>query len=172
MKRVGLVVLLLLMSCAEKTEVLSIGDSQARLNQNAVVLVSIPADGSYGGKPYPGSGLATAKALKAALSRYSRPAIVSTTAETFDQAMSTAKGYGASYLVHSEILQWVDRATEWSGKPDRAEVKVEIADPISGVVVHSVVLRGRSSWWTFGGDHPQDLLYAPAASLARSLFAR
>ena len=54
------------------------------------------------------------------------------------------------------ILHWEDRATEWSGKADR--VKVSLPLYRSGSLVGSALVTANSSWWTFGGDHPEDLL--------------
>jgi len=59
-----------------------------------------------------------------------------------------------AYYVASEILHWEDRATEWSGLPDKIEIKVIIYDTKSGREISSAVLSGRSKWTTFGGDHP------------------
>jgi uncharacterized protein DUF4823 len=64
-------------------------------------------------------------------------------------------------------LHWEDRATEWSGKADR--VKVSLPLYRSGSLVGSALVTANSSWWTFGGDHPEDLLDTPFESYASSL---
>ena len=68
------------------------------------------------------------------------------------------------------ILHWEDRATEWSGKADR--VKVSLPLYRSGSLVGSALVTANSSWWTFGGDHPEDLLDTPFESYAASLVGK
>lgn len=69
-----------------------------------------------------------------------------------------AQPYG--YYVIPEILHWEDRATEWSGIPDRLEVKLSIFDGNKKELA-STIITGKSKWATLGGDHPQDLLPEP-----------
>ena len=62
------------------------------------------------------------------------------------------------------------RATEWSGIPDKIEVKIIVYDGGTGKEVGSTLISGRSKWATFGGDHPQDLLPEPLNSYVESLY--
>ncbi|HVA12975.1 MAG TPA: DUF4823 domain-containing protein, partial [Stellaceae bacterium] len=48
--------------------------------------------------------------------------------------------------------------TEWSGLPDRITLKLTVYDVATGQRLTGTVLSSHSSWWTLGGDHPQDLL--------------
>jgi hypothetical protein len=73
-------------------------------------------------------------------------------------------------LLYPQILQWEDRATEWSGKPDIAAVKLSVLSTDTGALLDSVIIEGKSGLATFGGDHPQDLLPKPMAEYAASLF--
>jgi hypothetical protein len=63
-----------------------------------------------------------------------------------------------TYVFEPVILQWEDRATEWSGKPDRIQIKILLWNPLAKKVVSTAIERASSKWGTFGGDHPQDLL--------------
>jgi hypothetical protein len=74
------------------------------------------------------------------------------------------------YLIEPKILHWEDRATEWSGKADR--VKVSLPLYRSGSLVGSALVTANSSWWTFGGDHPEDLLDASFESYSASLASK
>ena len=65
----------------------------------------------------------------------------------------------AGTLIEPKILHWEDRATEWSGKADR--VKVSLPLYRSGSLIGSALVTANSSFFTFGGDHPEDLLDAP-----------
>ncbi|MGE0284337.1 MAG: DUF4823 domain-containing protein, partial [Rhizobiaceae bacterium] len=78
--------------------------------------------------------------------------------ETFDSALAAARSKGATYIFQPLILNWEDRATEWSGIPDRITIKMVVYDVSSGKEIASSVARASSKWATFGGDHPQDLL--------------
>jgi len=129
--------------------------SQVKLAPSGSVLIAVPQDGSYGGQGYPASGAATADVVRAAFSRYSNN--VKLEAGCSEIGCLTANSAPFDYYVVPLILHWEDRATEWSGKPDRVEVKITVYDR-SGKVLASQVISGKSKWATFGGDHPQDLL--------------
>jgi len=58
----------------------------------------------------------------------------------------------------TRIERWEDRATEWSGKPDRIILDFRILDVGTAQVVDAALVSGTSRWATFGGDHPEDLL--------------
>ena len=107
---------------------------------------------------YPNSGKVVARKLVAALTPYYPGSTVSST------------GNRSVYLIEPKILHWEDRATEWSGKADR--VKVSLPLYRSGSLVGSALVTANSSWWTFGGDHPEDLLDTPFEAYAASLAAK
>ena len=82
------------------------------------------------------SGLHTATAIKAAFAPYSNAIAIS--GKCSDLACLTSDaGAADAYFVVSEILHWEDRATEWSGIPDRIEIKL--------VVRPDLQTRGRNS---------------------------
>jgi len=139
--------------------------------QNSVSILA-PNDGSYGGKAYQGSGQATAEATRSAFSRHLQKVIVAErkAGETIEQSIAAAMAGGYSHFCDLEILQWEDRATEWSGKRDKIEVKLSLYDTSTGQVVRAAVLEGFSKFWTFGGDHPQDLALAHMRVLVDSFF--
>jgi hypothetical protein len=56
-----------------------------------------------------------------------------------------------SDMVYSTVLHWEDRATEWSGRPDRILLKKVVADAGSDNMISSVFIEGKSKWFTFGG---------------------
>ena len=100
---------------------------------------------------YPNSGKVVARKLVAALTPYYPGSTVSNT------------GNGSRYLIEPKILHWEDRATEWSGKADRIKVSLPLYH--SGSLVGSALVTANSSWWTFGGDHPEDLIDTPVRVL-------
>ena len=58
---------------------------------------------------YPKSGTVVARKLVAALVPY------------FPESSVARPGANEEYLLKPQILHWEDRATEWSGKPDRVK---------------------------------------------------
>ncbi|MGL1931348.1 MAG: DUF4823 domain-containing protein [Desulfotalea sp.] len=67
-------------------------------------------------------------------------------------------------------MHWEDRATEWSGLPDKAEIKMVVIDVKSNNKISVATIKGSSGLATFGGDHPQDLLPDPIKKYINSLF--
>lgn len=55
------------------------------------------------------------------------------------------------HYIIPEILHWEDRATEWSGKPDKIEIKVTIHEGQDSKELTSAIISGKSKWATFGG---------------------
>jgi len=84
--------------------------------------------------------------------------------------MSYAKDNKYEYLVFSTILEWEDRATEWSMIPDKVSVKIVVFNVKTEERLSSTIVKGKSGWATFGGDHPQDLLPEPIEQYTDSLF--
>ncbi len=84
--------------------------------------------------------------------------------------LASARKVGAKYLAVPTILEWEDRATEWSGIPDKASIKLSIIDLETNSTLDSVIIKGKSGIATFGGDHPQDLLPKPTYEYVASLY--
>lgn len=104
---------------------------------------------------YPNSGKVVARKLVAALTPY------------YPGSSVSAQRSGSGYSIDPKILHWEDRATEWSGKADR--VKVSLSLYRSGSLIGSALVTANNSFFTFGGDHPEDLLDAPFEVYAASL---
>jgi Domain of unknown function (DUF4823) len=85
-------------------------------------------------------------------------------------AVPIGRPLGADYELVPAITHWEDRATEWSGKPDRAEVVVSVYDACSGALVDRTSVGGRSSWFALGGDRPQDVIPGLLNAYVASLF--
>jgi hypothetical protein len=131
----------------------STGTSLPTLRLGDPVVVSKPSDGRYGDKVYAGSGTMVQLALVSCLKSNGLDAV------------ARVEGNGAvtgpnKWQVVPTILEWEDRATEWSGLPDRIKVEIRTIDP-EGRPRDVTIVSGSSKWATLGGDHPQDML-APA----------
>ena len=166
---VALSFMLILSACAAKHEVISSSTSTKLLPQKSIY-ISLSNDGRYGNINYPGSGINTSQVLLKNFSKYSNNITVSNQYRPFSGALSHAKVKGAEYLIYPTILEWEDRATEWSGKPDRISIKIQTVKVSTGKTLNSTIIQGKSAWATLGGDHPQDLLQKPIEELVNSLY--
>lgn len=140
-----------------------------KLERGLPLLIATPKNGSYGKKYYATSGQQTATVVQAAFARYSNEVVVSPHCADL-ACLQTESKQRFNYLVVPQILHWEDRNTEWSGIPDRVEVKLVVSDARSSKELASVVISGKSKWATFGGDHPQDLLPEPIQQYVESLY--
>lgn len=161
----------LLAACASTYKQEVVSAPVAKLERGKTVLVATPRNGAYEKKEYPLSGRQTAAAVQAAFSRFTDKVAVSPDCSDLTCLQrSAAAGQSYDYFVVPAILHWEDRATEWSGIPDRVEVKLIVSDARSSNELASIVISGKSKWATFGGDHPQDLLPEPLNLYVQSLY--
>ena len=139
------------------------------LDANKSLIINEPEDGRYVSKVYKGSGKQTAQELRSAFLKHTSEVTISSSPnKTFLTSEVTAP---FDYCVIPLILHWEDRATEWSAKPDRIEIKVTIFDRKAAKEVTSFIFKGTSSYWTLGGDHPQDMLREPLQKLIDLLYS-
>lgn len=160
---------LLLAACAPSYTVHDLAAPQGALSHAKAVLVSMPDDARFGDIRYPGSGSYTAHAVRRAFRRHAIR--VDITAGCHGPAC-VAEPYGApyGYYVEPEILHWEDRATAWSRRPDRVEIKLTVYDLFTGLPVSTHVFEGESPKGTLVSDRPRDLLAEPLARYVRGLY--
>lgn len=171
--RLGWVVLcasVMVVGCSQKQAVDAYQPPSAKISRDASFYVMRPQDGSYRGKSYAGSGQSTTTAVVTALYAFTTKVVPASAVEDLQTATANAKAAGLSYVFEPTILNWEDRATEWSGKTDKITVRFIVHDIAKGSVVASTVARASSPWGTFGGDHPQDLLPLPTSTFVNGLF--
>lgn len=159
---------LALAGCSAHYKSTDVKTSTEKLKQDMPVSIAVPKDGFYSTTVYHGSGQETASALQAAFVRYSEKVSISNTCgdvECLSRATTTE-----GYLVVPQILHWEDRATEWSMKRDKLEVKISVYKASNLTLINSTILNGESKLATWGGDHPQDLLAEPINSYVSQLY--
>jgi hypothetical protein len=169
-KLLALLCLLALTACSQKYALDSYQSPPQRLANGSAIYVMVPENGQYSGRPYANSGEATARALVASLSRVTNKVESGAAPESVDAARAAARSKGVAYVFQPLILNWTDRATEWSGIPDRITIKVVVYDAESGKDIASIMGRASSKWGTVGGDHPQDLLPKIMDEFTKKLF--
>jgi hypothetical protein len=165
---VASILLLLLSGCASTYKNAPLAEPSAKLVSGKSVFIATSANGFYESKEYQNSGKMTTLAVRAAFARFATSTTVSADCKDLP-CLERTQGQNYDYYVVPEILHWEDRATEWSGIPDRLEVKISVFDPTKKEIASSII-SGKSKWLTFGGDHPQDLLSEPVNEYVGSLY--
>lgn len=169
MKKIVLVAgIIALAGCSANYHSVNLKTSTEKLAQNAPILIAIPKDGFYSTTIYHGSGQETASALQAAFARYSEKVNISSSCNEVDCLSKNSANEG--YLVVPQILHWEDRATEWSMKRDKLEIKISVYKASDTSLLSSTIISGESKLATWGGDHPQDLLSSPINGFISSLY--
>jgi hypothetical protein len=157
-------------ACADTHSVERPSLPSTKLRPGASAFVAVPTDGRYGRTVYNGSGLMTTQIVARALARKLQNVEQATEVQSHEAALLAARRGGAIYLFVPTILQWEDRATEWSGISDKVEIQLRVIDVASGAELDRAIINGRSGLATFGGDHPQDLLPKPVGDYIDALF--
>ena len=172
MKRLAFVLIFMLSGCAHTYEFKPSDRSGGGLDlpPEPSFFVAVPADGQYGSQTYAGSGRMVRDAIVSALSQHVREVQAAVEFASLAENLAAARTSGRGFLVQPTIVHWEDRATEWSGKPDRMSVRLELYDVSSGENVDTVMISGKSRWATMGGDHPQELLEEPLKTYASRIF--
>jgi hypothetical protein len=171
MHKIAVVLLVLFVfGCADSHRVSPTNKSSEKLSSSEFAYVVVPQDGRYGATNYTGSGQTVAQIVASAFAKHINRVEIGQKLEQPDAVVANAQELGATYLVTPMIVHWEDRATEWSLKSDKVEVKITVHDVASGRMLASAVVSGSSGLATFGGDHPQDLLPEPMDSYVGSLF--
>ncbi|MCF0221500.1 MAG: DUF4823 domain-containing protein [Fibrobacter sp.] len=73
------------------------------------------------------------------------------------------------YVFIPEILHWEDRATGWSFRPDRIEVRFDIYNN-QRQLINSVSIKGKSANVVWVQKAPNSLLPKPIRLLLKDLF--
>lgn len=155
--------------CASTYKQTNLTEPAAKLLKAGSVVIATPANGSYETKEYPKSGEMTALAIQAAFAKFTNTITVSPNCTELGCLKKNDSATSVYYVI-PEILHWEDRATEWSGIPDKIEVKLIIYEWQNWKEIASTIISGKSKWATFGGDHPQDLLSEPLNKYVESLY--
>jgi len=169
LKYLSILPLLLITGCASTYIHSELRPIEAKLDINKGVLISTPKDGVYGNTQYQNSGKMTASVIKEAFSKHALKVDLVDNCSG-DRCLKNIDAIKYGYYVMPTILQWEDRATAWSGLPDRIEVKIEVYDAKTSKELSSASYTGKSKWMTLGGDNPQDLLSVPTNKYVNGLY--
>lgn len=158
----------LLAGCETKYGIESFQAPSAPLSASGGFYVVLPKDGSYGRRTYANSGATTAQAVSKALSARGAKVIRGERTESMTQAIASAKRRDARYVFEPVILNWEDRATQWSGRPDKLSVKFVVYETASAKTLASTIVHGTLGYEP--GGSPSELLAEPARKFVDQLF--
>lgn len=134
--------------------------------EGARVLIIEPADGEdKRPRTYYGSGQQVARAMRNVMME--RGAIVDGSGTATPLSTATSRG---TLTITPKILLWEDRVTEWSGLSDQLKISVRVTQ--NGRLIDERTVTAKSKWWTFGGDHPQEMLEDLFRTWAKNVFEK
>ena len=166
---ISLSIILFLVSCSAKHDITS-STKNSKLIPQKSIYIALAKDGTYNNTIYPGSGSKTSTALFKSFSMYTNKIEIANQYKPYSAALTQARRNGAIYFIYPTIFGWEDRATEWSGKPDKISIQIKTIKTNTGIILNSTIIEGKSAWATLGGDHPEDLLQKPINDLINSLY--
>lgn len=154
----GVLLALTLTACVSKYRVDNAVSNSEAIDLKSNILVNLPRDGQFGATAYPRSGVMAAEAIKVELATRGANVVVAEKVVDLETSLEQARANKHRYLLFAQLLHWEDRATQWSGRPDRITMRYDLIDVVTGKSVANTVLSASSKWATLGGDHPEDLV--------------
>jgi hypothetical protein len=88
---------------------------------------------------------------------------------TFYDALVAARTSDCDYMFYTTIVRWENHSKEWSGIPNKGEIRISITDTNTGKNIDSAIISGNSRR-IFSGDDPEDLLSAPVYNYISGFF--
>ena len=145
------------------------GGSEAHIPADSRVFVGWPADGRYGQIVYHGSGYKTAHGLVTAFGAVVKDVKRSSAFVDREEGLAQARAGGFDYYVEPRILHWEDRNTAWSGGSDVIIIQITVLDATTGDEIDSATINGKSQFFTFTNEPPENLLAEPMNKYAVEL---
>ena len=141
---------------------------QVAMQAHTRILIVTPEMGHFEDIDYPGSGNEVASALAKEMQTYSNEiAVIPTPVKITD--IHDVDLERSDYVFIPEILHWEDRATGWSFRPDRIEIRFDIYNK-QRELVNSYLVTGRSAYVVWVSKQPNSLLKAPIREMLETFF--
>lgn len=119
-----------------------VGDAIVGSNADAPICVVVPGDPSFEGHVYIGGGRLVGDRVGFFLKKADKPfRQVASGGDT--SALCAEKG--TELILSPEILAYEDRATGWSGRPDRIEVRLTLSSSLAADKKRSVFYEAKSN---------------------------
>ena len=141
------------------------------LNDAKIIINQVEA-GKYvsGNKTYDKSGFILTNCISNMSKQYNGGIKLYNKVLSYDDMLKEMKGTDFDYLIYASIINWEDHPTEWNLRRDHVTVQISLTDLKPGKKLPSETFHGFSSELTLGGDHPQDLLAEPLATVLAQWF--
>lgn len=163
--------MMVLLACGGVRINRSMADPSFRMPRDSPIYVTLARDGEYGGILQPGSGRAVSRALSEVLSYHNPRVSLAEGAEGAAEALESANALGAAFIVAPEVVSWENRATNWSGKPDRVQLLIRVLRVPGGRPLDATTIRIEGpSVVDLGANGPGALLHGALADYAEQLF--
>lgn len=146
------------------------GNKGLKLQRNDPVYIRVPHDGKYRNKTYPGSGWKVATVINRVFSKFASRVSVGRYNESLEDALENANKTNAKILISPKILHWEDRATAWSGRADRLNLRIEILEVATKSSLITVFIEGTSGTFIMDDPSPSDLIEKPILNFAESIY--
>ena len=147
----------------------------ASLEAGQKAYIAGAADGSYGAKVYPGSGLKTSQLLQKAVSAQGSPAIMGGGRQSVEVALESAQAAGCRYMFYPQLTLWEPRAAAWSGRATKVELIVYVYDlshSAADQLIKQQYLGGKGRNVTLISQDPEDILENLLAQFAKEAYGR
>jgi len=136
----------MLVGCVSaNTSVNRLSTARVDIDNNALAMVVQPADGGSLGKTYNGSGAKVAFEFARAMKTLVADVRISLNSSDNQSLFEDSRKRNIRYLLIPQIMHWEDRATQWSGIPDRLEIQVELIDLSTGDTLDTSSISSNSS---------------------------
>ncbi len=162
----GLLAATVLVGCKSTYQVQSYQPPPKPLSRDAAVYIAVRPD-AY---DEPGSGMLAVKTLQKAFDLYAARTQLSDSPVPVAADLTNAAAAKCTYLLDPTIVKWEEEPTEWTGKPDVLEMKLQVLQVPDGAMLSTTVFSAKSKWMTFGGDHVEHLLQPFATNWVRALY--
>lgn len=172
--RTAMLLPVLLGSCfVAKSEILP--DEQyhaaATVGVDQKIGVMQPKDPSYADEHYPGSGLILSNRVKEALHGSAKEVVMLGT-DQLDEAIRICENNGVQFIIRPIIQHWEDRATNWSGLPDKIALELILIDSPGGGTLNSLLFNASSTFFTFTNQPPEHMLDDSFETAVQQLLSR
>jgi Domain of unknown function (DUF4823) len=148
-------------SCGPSVSVSRPAGATGSVGGNDRVCVATAVDGRHETRVYAGSGQKVTRRTAHALREHHADVVIIGTSD-LQRLAEECRSQEGRFVVVPEILEWEDRASGWSGRPDRVEVQLTLHDVASASAVRSVSVTVQTNFWSsaFGewGNRPPEAL--------------
>lgn len=159
--------LFLLTSCSSTFQLIQSNKTSIKMELDRDILVTTCKNGFFEDTEYTDSGIKTTKAVENKLRRYANT--VTVISETSFSKIDKQQLLTCNYVIIPELYLWEDRATSWSGKPDKMMLGLTVYDN-TGTKLNHIEIKGESTSMTLDDNDPIELVNEALDMYIRTIF--